>query len=1004
MHLTSDQLKYVEQKSFDEEQKEFENLESEVLEEEKQLIEETSSLINSLEQQEAEALQKELQNEGIDHEYNNTQYEDHVSHPDFSDITDTQSFHEELSNEPNEYIDNRDGQTQSKLSCSDTTEEHKQLMPDILPDIASSMSDEDLVEKPVRVSVDEYENEAGQNLESNKEEQVENVVFQEEEYQQSEKSEQETEVSDKADKEEIIILSSEKRIHEYHTSSETSRHIENDVVVSETTVKSQTTAKSRLSSSDDDQKSEVISITDDESLTGRIDTNLLKTADEEMDGSPLGFEVHSHPQDENIDEMQGPDTQDVPFETQTFTETYTEEKIENGELITREIVREHTVSERTYTIEETTRQSDKPPVVDIEVDRAESIEESSVELDHADSVEDLEKSLGEQPVVELIFTGPSPEVEEEPEELDFGQETEQKLEEKVPTNDTEYNENAEEPVEDINPEMEDFGDEGEHRIEETYHTVETYDTLYTDNDEKPVEHVQPEIEEMLEEQQVQDVQCLPEYDDELSEVEDMKPEIEEMIQVQQVQDVQCVPEYDDDEEPEHVHPEMEEIIQVERLQDVQCVPEYDDDVSEASIEESSVDRVESKVETTADAFEKYEQSIDRKESRVETLTESIDSPEREVKPSNDEIQTSENFDETFIDRTERFITIIDNTNNLDSKPNAGDKTTENDFELPTDNLIDMKQTESFPEQSEHYEPDKSSGNQMEDLEIEPTDEKEDSSMSINDLSISRKLSGAEVDELEHDLRLEQEELETFMNAESSIQTNVDVLSDKKHRLGSDNGTSTPRSIDDRPLSPSSYTLETDSNLDDTQPTEGEELSLDEIEREEPEGRLTSDTAQQIFIEQSIESQNEEFDDSVRPYEQKVTHESFIHQQLVAQQQLLQEALFKHEQQAAIEEQEEEEEEEDFEDESSIQPDLRPPSPSDFTLISSQDSYTLEKALGIANDGTRSEDSVAIDTKSEDSVAIDTKSEDGVAIDNDAKVTEPYSREHATQDTMHEKGT
>jgi hypothetical protein len=60
------------------------------------------------------------------------------------------------------------------------------------------------------------------------------------------------------------------------------------------------------------------------------------------------------------------------------------------------------------------------------------------------------------------------------------------------------------------------------------------------------------------------------------------------------------------------------------------------------------------------------------------------------------------------------------------------------------------------------------------------------------------LSSAEVDEFEHELRMEQNELDEIIQCET------------KHELEFE-GTSTPQSVDGRPLSPSSYTLETDTD-------------------------------------------------------------------------------------------------------------------------------------------------------------------------------------------------
>ncbi|XP_069109670.1 uncharacterized protein [Argopecten irradians] len=170
----------------------------------------------------------------------------------------------------------------------------------------------------------------------------------------------------------------------------------------------------------------------------------------------------------------------------------------------------------------------------------------------------------------------------------------------------------------------------------------------------------------------------------------------------------------------------------------------------------------------------------------------------------------------------------------------------------------------------------------EPAEDETEDHAQESSESTDDLVISRKLSTAQVDEFEHEIRREQEELDEIIRSESKVVEQVTKSEHTSEQIiqssheestvksssflmeskaftstiaSSEHGTDTPKSTDERPLSPSSYTLETDTDIDEN--THVEEIAMDMEEREEPEGRMSTDISQQIFIEQTIMSHSRE---------------------------------------------------------------------------------------------------------------------------------------------------
>lgn len=141
-------------------------------------------------------------------------------------------------------------------------------------------------------------------------------------------------------------------------------------------------------------------------------------------------------------------------------------------------------------------------------------------------------------------------------------------------------------------------------------------------------------------------------------------------------------------------------------------------------------------------------------------------------------------------------------------------------------------------------------------------------------------------------------------------------SEEEAPMMNDLGESVPEDLDqerikgeeiERPLSPSDYTLEADSEQGSTILT-GSELDL------EPLGRMSADTSQQIFIEQSIAATRGALTPDSR--EEHVDGRSDVSS---------------------------ESRERDFEDE-------RPMSPSEFTLIQSHEQEELAQALGISSSG------------------------------------------------------
>ena len=214
---------------------------------------------------------------------------------------------------------------------------------------------------------------------------------------------------------------------------------------------------------------------------------------------------------------------------------------------------------------------------------------------------------------------------------------------------------------------------------------------------------------------------------------------------------------------------------------------------------------------------------------------------------------SDDMSNFYIDRTERFLYLpedTDPTKMFDLKSKRGDFM--GDF--PTDSsdkYDDDHYSAGFDDEQDQQRFGSSEGTHQVDRQ---------ESIEIDEFQFSRKLSSAEVDEFEHELRMEQNERDEIIQCET------------KHELEFE-GTSTPQSVDGRPLSPSSYTLETDTDMEGSRSFEPDELMDDNF-----------DVAQQIFIEQKIEAERTKTE--------------------------------------------------------------RPPSPSDFTLVTSQDQDALTKLLGL----------------------------------------------------------
>ncbi|VDI37341.1 Hypothetical predicted protein [Mytilus galloprovincialis] len=298
------------------------------------------------------------------------------------------------------------------------------------------------------------------------------------------------------------------------------------------------------------------------------------------------------------------------------------------------------------------------------------------------------------------------------------------------------------------------------------------------------------------------------------------------------------------------------------------------DIVEHKIEEEITDKIR-KIEKV-NSQDSEETFIDRKEVKQEmdisnTLTDGIQSDKHvrflsetaEIGPYDDEEDTTETADicefedsdmsESYIDRMEKFLYLPDDT---DPTKVYNTKTKQEDF---TGEFTGDSTDRHDDAQSPGYCDEE--GDQQSYGPTDTTPQVDEEGVEIKDFDFSRKLSAAEVDELEHELRMEQTELEKIIKSETATE-----------------GTDTPQSVDDRPLSPSSYTLETDTDMEGSRSFEPDEL-MDE----------NFDVSQQIFIEHKIQSEKSKLE--------------------------------------------------------------RPPSPSDFTLITSLDQDALTKLLGLeAKDG------------------------------------------------------
>ncbi|KAJ8318447.1 hypothetical protein KUTeg_003538 [Tegillarca granosa] len=162
---------------------------------------------------------------------------------------------------------------------------------------------------------------------------------------------------------------------------------------------------------------------------------------------------------------------------------------------------------------------------------------------------------------------------------------------------------------------------------------------------------------------------------------------------------------------------------------------------------------------------------------------------------------------------------------------------------------------------------------------------------------------------------------------------------------------TPQGTEERPLSPSSYTLEVDESRDFG--------STEILSREEPEGRMSADISQQIFIEQEIQMQRES---EVFQSESVVESETVVRDETST--------VVQDETTMAV---------------------GRPPSPSEFTLITSQDQEALAKALGIQTVtkdelGERKEEFLVGEEQQE----VDDERHDGTTV------------EHVSMETLHDE--
>ncbi|XP_060605993.1 ankyrin-2-like isoform X12 [Ruditapes philippinarum] len=181
----------------------------------------------------------------------------------------------------------------------------------------------------------------------------------------------------------------------------------------------------------------------------------------------------------------------------------------------------------------------------------------------------------------------------------------------------------------------------------------------------------------------------------------------------------------------------------------------------------------------------------------------------------------DDFDESYIDRTERFIELSrDGFEISDQRPSK--TVLKNDFNTETNFILESSSKTEFKGQDSDFEKvtEDTAQDHMEDIESDS---------------------------------IEDEDVDSYIERRSQRSVDAEQQSTKSS---------------ERPLSPTDYTLEMEESAmaGDGQEADVDEDDDDEQEEDvinEPEGRISADVSQQIFIEQKIEKDKETRVDKIR---------------------------------------------------------------------------------------------------------------------------------------------
>ncbi|XP_056019544.1 uncharacterized protein LOC125671322 isoform X7 [Ostrea edulis] len=312
------------------------------------------------------------------------------------------------------------------------------------------------------------------------------------------------------------------------------------------------------------------------------------------------------------------------------------------------------------------------------------------------------------------------------------------------------------------------------------------------------------------------------------------------------------------------------------------------DKSADLLEFEQIERTIGKLETVYDTFsesqilDQLEKEIDRTEYKLEVVdinrsTETLKSETQFTADENKETEMKESgfeddavigeLDETYIDRTERFITVIDESKEI--KVQQDDR-----YGL-------LPRESSFQDSPSNFQQDNGSSRKYKESSDQP-DSQNEQNMQSDQLQLDEVTEYTAI----HTKDTTQEETVPF------VLNDVQDLKQNKVDAG------TPSGTDERPLSPSSYTLETDTDMEGSRTFEFEELedAVSDIQRDN--------------------EQTEKFDDAsnVKVKDDLSEKISGVH------------SLSTSPKDAQC-----------------------PPSPSEFTLVMSHDQDMLSKALGLQED-------------------------------------------------------